>query len=353
MKDTKVSNKIKEIDYTKTSFSEIKNELVGYMKRHYPDSYRDFNRSSFGSLMLDLVSYVGDQLHYYSDHNANEAIPAFTKDPATLISHINSLGGDPLINPVAVGFVEVQVLRPAMAIGPRVDSKYEVELRAGSKYMSNGGTVYTQIKDITLSEANSTVMGYNTILDGRKIEFFILKAKVPVISGEERTYTVDVGNFQRFLKIDVPDDTLTEILKIEDSNGNEYFQVDHLTQDVIYKPIQDPIKRDSNVSSILKPTPVPRRFVVEKSPSITTVVFGHGSEEDLNTASALDPSKVALQLSAKSYISSQKIDPNRLLTNNKLGVSPQNTTLTITYRSNTLLNTNAAVGTIICDWEMG
>ena len=28
MKDTKVSNKIKEVDYTKTSFSEIKNEII-------------------------------------------------------------------------------------------------------------------------------------------------------------------------------------------------------------------------------------------------------------------------------------------------------------------------------------
>ena len=41
--------------------------------------------------MFDLVSYIGDQLHYYSDHNANEAIPASTKDPEILISHINTL----------------------------------------------------------------------------------------------------------------------------------------------------------------------------------------------------------------------------------------------------------------------
>lgn len=346
MKETNTSNKIQEIDYTKTSFTEIKKELVGYMKRHYPDSYKDFNRSSFGSLMLDLVSYIGDQLHYYVDHNANESIPAFTKDPTTLISHINSFGADPVINPVAVGYVEVQVLRPAMSIGPRVDPKYEVEVRAGSKYMSTGGTIYTQIRDITLNESNSEVIGYNTTSDGSKIAYFILKAKVPVISGEEKTYTVDVGNFQRFLKIDIPDDTLTEIIKIEDGNGNEYFQVDHLTQDVIYRPIQDPTNRDSKISSILKPTPVPRRFISEKTPAITTVCFGHGSEEDLNTASALDPSKVSLQLSAKNYISSQKIDPNKLLSSNKLGVSPQNTSLTISYRSNTLLNTNAAAGTV-------
>ena len=97
------TNRIKNVqpvDYTKTSFNEIKEELVQYIKRYYPDTYKDFKKSSFGSMMLDLVSYVGDQLHYYSDHNANEAIAAYTKDPNILIQHIQTLGGDPVVNPV-------------------------------------------------------------------------------------------------------------------------------------------------------------------------------------------------------------------------------------------------------------
>ena len=56
MKETNRNRKIQEIDYTKTSFSEIKSELVAYVKRHYPDTYKDFNKTSFGSLMFDLVS---------------------------------------------------------------------------------------------------------------------------------------------------------------------------------------------------------------------------------------------------------------------------------------------------------
>ena len=32
--------------------------MISYIKTHYPDTYKDFNQSSFGSMMLDLVSYV-------------------------------------------------------------------------------------------------------------------------------------------------------------------------------------------------------------------------------------------------------------------------------------------------------
>ena len=138
---TKRNRSIQPIDYTKTSFGEIKEELVQYIKRHYPDTYKDFKKSSFGSMMLDLVSYVGDQLHYYSDHNANEAIAAFTKDPEILIQHIQAAGADPTLNSVGVGEVEVHVLRPADSSFIGLDKDYEATLRAGSTYRSQGGTI--------------------------------------------------------------------------------------------------------------------------------------------------------------------------------------------------------------------
>ena len=96
----------------------------------------------------------------------------------------------------------------------------------------------------------------------------------------------------------------------------------------------------------MKKVPVPRRFITEKSLYKTSVVFGHGSDEDLNSANVADPSKLALKLSGKTYISSPSLAPYQLLSTNKLGVAPQNTDITITYRSNTTANTNAAAGTI-------
>jgi hypothetical protein len=54
--------KIVPIDYTSADFDKIKRDLVNYAKKYYPNTYKDFNEASFGSLMTDLVSYVGESV---------------------------------------------------------------------------------------------------------------------------------------------------------------------------------------------------------------------------------------------------------------------------------------------------
>ena len=61
------------IKYTNREFDTIKQDLVQYARRYYPEVYRDFNEASFGSLMLDTVSYVGDVLSFYIDYQVNES----------------------------------------------------------------------------------------------------------------------------------------------------------------------------------------------------------------------------------------------------------------------------------------
>ena len=60
------------ISYTSRDFESIKESLVNYSKRYYSSTFKDFNEASFGALMLDLVSYIGDQLSFYVDYQANE-----------------------------------------------------------------------------------------------------------------------------------------------------------------------------------------------------------------------------------------------------------------------------------------
>ena len=47
--------KIVPINYTSRDFASIRRDLENYAKRYYPDTYKDFNKASFGSLMLDTV----------------------------------------------------------------------------------------------------------------------------------------------------------------------------------------------------------------------------------------------------------------------------------------------------------
>ena len=63
----------KLIRYTDRDFNNIKESLVNYSKRYYPTIFQDFSEASFGSLMLDTVSYVGDVLSFYLDYQVNES----------------------------------------------------------------------------------------------------------------------------------------------------------------------------------------------------------------------------------------------------------------------------------------
>ena len=68
-----MSNKKPSIDYTSRDYTSIREDLMGHVKRYYSDIYKDFNEASFGSLMIDTVSYIGDMLSFYMDYQANEA----------------------------------------------------------------------------------------------------------------------------------------------------------------------------------------------------------------------------------------------------------------------------------------
>ena len=61
------------IKYTSRDFDTIKQDLVNYAKRYYPDTFRDFSEASFGALMIDTVAYVGDILSFYLDYQVNES----------------------------------------------------------------------------------------------------------------------------------------------------------------------------------------------------------------------------------------------------------------------------------------
>jgi hypothetical protein len=61
------------INYTSRDFNSIRDDLVDYAKRYYPNTFKDFSESGFGSLMVDTTAYIGDILSFYLDYSVNES----------------------------------------------------------------------------------------------------------------------------------------------------------------------------------------------------------------------------------------------------------------------------------------
>ena len=141
------------------------------------------------------------------------------------------------------------------------------------------------------------------------------------------------------------DQNLTEIVTVYDSEGNNYYEVDYLTQDVIYVPVLNTNANKEFAKNILKPVAVPRRFIAEHGPVSTTLQFGFGTEN--NEEKVLDPTNVILDVFGKDYITDKSFDPTVLTKTTKLGIVPNNTVLTVVYRRNSFRDVNVSPDTLV------
>jgi hypothetical protein len=332
------------INYTSRDFESIKNDLENYAQRYYPTTFKDFSEASFGSMMLDMVAYVGDQLSFYADFQANESFldSAITYDSVNRLS--NTLGYKTPGAAKSTGQAAIYAIVPADANTRGPDLDYFPILQRGSLISSNSGAVFTLVENVDFTDPNNQVTVARVDNTTGNPTYFAIKAFGQVVSGQRRQQTVSIENYQRFLRLRVDDDNISEILSIKDSQGNEYYQVDYLTQDVIVKEFQNTSDDRQVVPYIMKLKPVPRRFVTEfTSEGQTFVQFGYGSEDNITTDVIADPSDVILDVSGRTYVTDQTFDPTNLISSDKFGVVPTNTTLTIEYTANTSDTINLAV----------
>ncbi|MGI9554536.1 MAG: hypothetical protein ACR2M6_01075, partial [Vampirovibrionia bacterium] len=334
------------IDYTSRDFNSIKESLVDYAKRYYPEVYQDFNEASFGSLMMDMVSYVGDVMSFYLDYQTNESFLTTAIEQKNVINLSRQMGYKYQNVATSSGEITLYVLVPANDLGLGPDLNYAPIIRQGSTFSSEGGDNFILTEDIRFDDSSNEVVAGRIDPATGVPSFYAIRSKGKIISGNIERTIISVGEYQRFRKIILNDTNVVEILSVEDSDGNEYFQVENLAQNVVYKAFSNKGVDSENVREFLRPVSVPRRFVFEYDGTDYYLQFGFGSEDELTTNSVADPSSVSLELYGRDYVTDIRLDPSKLLNSDKLGISPSNTQINVRYRKNSSQNPNASVGSI-------
>ena len=172
-----MAKKLVPIDYTSADFDKIKRDLINYAKKYYPNTYKDFNEVSFGSLMTDLVSYVGDNLSFYLDYNANESFLNTSLEYDNVISHAQQLGYKHSPVRSSVGYVDIYMPVPADNINVAPNSDYLPKMKAGASFATPAGSIYTLVEDVEFYSENVEVVGDEVSTDGSKTTYYILKTK--------------------------------------------------------------------------------------------------------------------------------------------------------------------------------
>lgn len=323
------------INYTSRDFNSIKNDLVEYAKRYYPDTFQDFGEAGFGALMLDTVAYIGDVLSFYLDFNVNESFLDTALDFDNVVKIGKQLGYKFKGANTSYGTADFYAVIPATSTGLGPDSSYFPFLRRGTQAESTSGVNFILNEDVSFGNSSNEVVVARVNTATGTPTHYAVKASGQVISGQIRQETFEIGEFQKFLKIRLSGDSISKIISIVDSAGNEYTEVDYLSQDVIFKALKNYDPNKLKNPSILKPVVVPRRYTVDQLANSTFIQFGGSRENDTSYDSLTDPSRTVLNFHAKQFISDLSFDPTNLLGTPSLGVAPSNTTITVTYRQNT------------------
>ena len=339
--------KLQPIRYTSRDFDSIRKDLENYAKRYYPNTYKDFNEASFGALMLDTVAYMGDILSFYLDYQTNESFLDSAIEYNNVIRLARQMGFKLSSSPSSYGALTFYIEVPATTSGGGTpDLAYAPVLKSGSQFESAGGGTYTLLEDVDFSVGTNLIVAGAVNSSTGQPSTYIIRAQGQIVSGRINVETRAIGEFQRFLRIPLATNTVAEILSVTDSEGHIYYEVDNLSQNIIYKAIQNNSDDRGLTPSILKAVPVARRFVLEYTGEEAYLQFGYGSDSELLSESVVNPSDVIMDLYGRNYITDREFDPTKLISTDKFGIAPANTTLTIAYRINTTRDVNAAVDTI-------
>ena len=80
---------------------------------------------------------------------------------------------------------------------------------------------------------------------------YIMTKEEECISGQMKTDRFNIPNIlQPFRKITLTRTDVTEILSVKDSAGNQYYEVDSLTQDTVFKRVQN-LDEDRDIRMII------------------------------------------------------------------------------------------------------
>jgi len=336
----KKGNSGRDIKYLNKDFSQFRQNLIEYTKTYFPQTYSDFNESSPGMMFMEISSYLGDILSYYIDDSLKESFMTYAEDKQSVIALSRYLGYQPKVTSPAVVDLSVYQVVPSIGSGNdmRPDSTYYLRIKEGMVVESSDSNITfrtTELLDFN-DETDREISNYNAASDGTPQ--YLIKKKVRAISATLKQVESQFGTSRQFSKINIGDANVIDIYDVRDSNGNKWYKVPYLAQEMVYVDYPTSTQTDGDLtaiddapSSVLKVLKTSRRFTTQiNEDNTTSLVFGGGTASDDET---LIPNFKNVGLGLPSSIDrlGSSFDPANFLKTKSYGQAPSNTTLTVSY----------------------
>jgi len=333
-----------QINYTKRTFSEIKEDLVNYVKDFYPEIYRDFTDASVGSMLLDLNAGVSNNLQMNLDRVFQETQLNNSQQRRSLLNIAKTYGLKIPNKRPSVTVVDFSIEVPVN--GDQPDSSYYPTISPSSQVVGGGATFET-IDIIDFSSPVNALGSPNRAIipiknsNGIITSYSITKSEI-VVNGETRIHKRIIrGNESReFFNFILPDPdvlSIDRIIQLEGTNysnnpdesqfqdiENIFYEVDTLSDQRVFVENRNAQSEDIVLKSGSW-IDITKKFTKEFTDSgLCKIQFGSGD----NTLNILEDGLI------KQGVTSNRIFLNNLLNNTSLGEKlKRDSTVFVRYRT--------------------
>lgn len=334
----------KDVKYLNKDFAQFRQNLINFTRQYFPNTYNDFNESSPGMLFIEMASYVGDVLSYYTDQSFRESVLSNAKENANILQLAQTFGYQTKLNTPATVILDVFQLIPSKGSGNATepDYNYALSIAENMQVQTEEGIsfVTTQPVDFAVDSGNDPreVSVYSIDTSGN-IEFYLLRKQVSAKSGTVKTADYEFDKPKAYDKITLPDTNVIDIIDITSNTGDEWTQVNYLAQDTVFDAIANIPFNDAELSEyrstvpyILKLKRTPRRFVTRvRNDQKTDIQFGAGVSSDSDEELIPNPKNVGMGLEYLNRTTTVDVDPTNFLRTSTYGLAPNTETLTVKY----------------------
>jgi hypothetical protein len=348
----------RDIKYLNRDFSELRSRLIEYSKTYFPNTYSDFSPTSPGMLFIEQAAYVGDVLGFYLDNQVQENFITYARQTNNIYELAYMMGYKPKVSGASQVSLTISQQIPTKDQSgiTTPDYTYTLNIPSNTVVSNPNGTNFLIQDDIDFSVSSSndlTDINLSTI-SGNSPEYYTLSKSVKAISATISTQTFTFGSPSPFQTIEINSDNILGILDVKDSDGNIWYEVDYLGQELIYDSLKNTNQNDPNnnanageVPYLLKIKKAQRRFATRFLDNTTLQIqFGSGTATDNDEEIIPNPNNVGLGLTFEQSKLTTAYSPTNFLYTDTYGISPSNTTLTVRYLTGGGVESNAPAFTL-------
>jgi hypothetical protein len=345
----------RDIKYINRDFNDLRNRLIEYSRTYFPNTYTDFSPSSPGMMFMEQAAYVGDVLSFYLDNQFQETFIQYAQQTNNVFELAYMFGYKPKVSTAAQTTIDFYQQVPSKQVGSEYVPDYDYALTIGENTTvtsQTGVSFIIQDKiDFSVSSSQDPTEVSIYQIAGNIPQYFLLKKSRNAISATVNSINFSFVSPQPFNTVNIPAAGFLKILDATDSDGNRWYEVDHLGQEMVLEQVKNTNINDPNVNLdvpyLLKLKKVAKRFSTRlTSLSNIQVQFGVGSPENIDEEITPNPNNVGIGLPFIKDKLTTAYSPVNFLYTGTYGIAPSNTTITFRYLTGGGVNSNTPANTL-------